>query len=114
MKKVKFKKVKGKYICIENFTYNSKRYNKYIVVHKGYPSDGATGAKDINSNGWWVHDILSEYNRFSDGSHCSILQSSWVLHDILKEEDRCIRAKTWFVATFVGRHVLSWWNKITG
>ena len=38
--------------------YYSKRYNKHVTVPKGYNSDGATGAIDIYSDAWWIHDKL--------------------------------------------------------
>ncbi len=114
MKRIEYTVIDERYICSKEFTYYSKRYDKNVIVKRGYDSDGATGAKDIRSNSWWVHDVLSEYNQFSDGSHCSILQSSWVLHDILKEEGRYIRAKTWLVATFIGRHAYTLWSKFKG
>ena len=94
-------KLRGTYYNQREFTYYSKRYNKKITVPKGYKSDGATGAIDINSKAWWVHDILCEFGKFDDGTPCNNLQASSVLSDILKSEGRWFRARSWFVATWL-------------
>lgn len=96
-----------RYVSLEDYTYFSKRFNKSITITKEFISDGATGAKDINSMSWWIHDALSEWEHWDDGSFCSIYDSSLVIYDVLKSEDRYIRAPLWFIGTFVGRHILS-------
>lgn len=77
------------------------RYGKEIYVPKGYQSDGATGAIDIDSKGWWVHDYLCDQGTFADGSPCTNLQASTILSDILKNEGRWFRARSWFLMTFL-------------
>ena len=94
-------KLRGTYINPTTFIYYSHRYNKYITVPEGYVSDGATGAIDISSKGWWVHDVLCEYGKFNDGTPCNNKQASQILSDILKSEGRYIRSVTWFFATWL-------------
>lgn len=86
---------KIKYQCPEKITYYSKRYNKKIVVRKGYYSDGATGAFDVDTRAWWVHDVLCDTGRFADGTHCNNWQASAILHDVLLEDGYWIRARRW-------------------
>ena len=90
-----------KYRCPKEMKYYSKRYDKTVTIHAGYPSDGATGASDIWSESWWIHDILCDRGVFDDGTPCTNLQASTILKDILKSEGRWFRARTWFVATFL-------------
>lgn len=89
------------YLLGETVRYTSQRYGKLVVIHPGFRSDGATGAKDISSLGWWVHDYLCEFGQFSDGSLCTNWQASMILHDILVEEGRWFRARSWFAATWL-------------
>jgi len=81
--------------------YTSCRYEKQVVVPKGYESDGATGAVDIYSRGWWVHDVLCETGKWGDGTPCNNWQASQVLQDILDKEGRWFRKHTWFWATWL-------------
>jgi len=68
--------------------YISPRYGKQKTVPEGYISDGATGAVDIYSNAWWVHDILKWDKFWDDGTECSNTQASFVIYDILVSEGR--------------------------
>ena len=88
------------YILLESITYKS-RYNKLVYVAAGSRSDGATGAWDIISDAWWVHDQLCNTGMFADGTRCAKLQASTVLSDILKEEGHWFRARSWFLATLL-------------
>jgi len=81
--------------------YYSKRYKKQITVHKGYESDGATGAIDIYSEAWWVHDKLCDTGLFDDGTKCKNKQASTILSDILRSEGRWLRALCWWPATYL-------------
>jgi len=89
------------YVLLESFVYYSPRYHKFISAEKGYPSDGATGAFDVRSLSWWVHDVLCERGTFDDGSPCNNWMASSILSDILADEGRWARARYWFVATWV-------------
>lgn len=90
-----------KYVSNREYRYYSPRYDKWVVVPKGYLSDGATGAMDINSMAWWVHDVLCEFGVWEDGTPVTNWQASTVLSDILFDEGRYIRATTWWPATWL-------------
>ena len=90
-----------KYRLDEEIVYFSGRYNKTATVPINYISDGATGAMDIASRAWWVHDILCERGKWDDGTPLSNWQCSQVLQDILKEEGRYWQSKRWFWATWM-------------
>ena len=81
--------------------HNSERYGKTVTVPAGYHSDGATGAIDIYSDGWWVHDWLCDHGVWDDGSPCNNWQASTVLSDILRAEGRWVRAIYWWPATWL-------------
>jgi hypothetical protein len=91
----------GKYQLNEAITYTSPRYGKTAIVPAGYVSDGATGAIDIASRAWWVHDILCDKGMWIDGTPLSNWQCSQVLQDILAEEGRYWQSKRWFLATLL-------------
>ncbi len=84
------------YLNKKEIVYYSKRYNKFITVPFNYPSDGATGAIDIDSDSWWVHDKLCDTGKFDDGTPCTNFQASTVLSDILRSEGRWCRAIYWW------------------
>ena len=90
-----------KYLCPKRIEYYSKRYDKTIIVPLGYPSDGATGAIDLDTIGWWVHDVLCNTGKFSDGTSCTNWQASVVLHDILLSDGHWFFARRWFIATLL-------------
>ena len=90
-----------KYFCPATIIYHSKRYDKWVTVPKGFGSDGSSGAVDIYSQSWWVHDLLCVTGTFDDGTTCTNLQASFVLYDILKSEGRWFRKYTWFAATYL-------------
>jgi hypothetical protein len=89
------------YFNKEAFRYRVRRYVKTVTVPLGYPSDGATGARDISSMAWWVHDVLCDTGKWDDGTPCTNIQASMVLYDILESEGRWFRKYTWSVATFL-------------
>lgn len=88
------------YVTRSRYIYRSKRYNKWVTVPHSYRSDGATGAFDIVSLGWWVHDVLCDRGCWDDGTKVTNWQNSRVLSDILWNEGRPFRAIGWLVATF--------------
>jgi len=89
------------YLRKTKLRYYSPRYNRSVTIDVGYYSDGATGAIDIESNAWWVHDVLCNTGKWDDGTKCTNWQASMVLSDILHDEGRLIRARTWFAATWL-------------
>lgn len=89
------------YKCPYQIDYHSKRYDKSVTVKKGCLSDGATGAFDIYSESWWVHDVLCDRGTWDDGTPVNNWQASTVLSDILKSEGRWVRARYWFIATWL-------------
>lgn len=91
----------GTYLLNEAIVYTSPRYGKTVTVPAGYVSDGATGAMDIASRGWWVHDALCDRGVWDDGARLSNWQCSTVLADILAEEGRKWQAWRWRIATFL-------------
>ena len=84
-----------------DYTYHSDRYNKDVTVYRGMMSDGASGALDIYSWGWWIHDALCNRGTWDDGTKLSNWQASRVLADVLKEEGRWARSIYWLWATFL-------------
>jgi hypothetical protein len=90
------------YQVIKDYHYFSPRYKKHVVARTtDKPYDGATGAIDINSYGWLIHDVLCRDGCFSDGSKCTNWQASTILSDILKSEGRWFRARSWFITTWL-------------
>jgi hypothetical protein len=89
------------YILPKTIKYYSPRYKKWITVPEGYASDGATGAIDIYSRSWWIHDKLCDTGKFDDGTPCTNWQASKVLSDVLAEEGHWLRAQYWFTFTWL-------------
>jgi len=90
-----------KYKCPKEIKYYSVRYDKFVTVPEGYPSDGATFAEDIYSDSWWVHDKLCDTGKWDDGTPVTNWQASMVLRDILWVEKRYVRSFRWFFWTFL-------------
>jgi len=88
------------FILDEPLKYFSPRYGKTISVPVGYTSDGATGAMDIISASWWVHDRMCDGSGWDDGTQPTRWEASQVLHDILKAEGYWMRAEYWRLATY--------------
>ena len=97
-----YRKVNGGYRLNFPGRYFSKRYKKWVALEIDFFSDGATGAIDIFSWAWWVHDKLCNTGKWADGSRLTNWQASWVLADILWSEGRYFRAVYWWFATFLG------------
>lgn len=91
----------GNYRLNKSIRYYSFRYKKHITVVVPYESDGATGAMDIVSASWWVHDWICTYWKFDEGTPITKFMASTILSDILKSEGRWFRARTWFIATLL-------------
>jgi hypothetical protein len=91
----------GTYRLNKGFTYESPRYCKSVTLPDGMLSDGATGAMDITSRGWWIHDQLCNRGQWDDGTPLSNWECSQVLQDVLKAEGRYWQSKRWFWATWL-------------
>ena len=89
------------YMQLNNHLHWCHRYGKFILLKSGDTSDGATGAFDIVSCGWWVHDKLCKEGKWSDGTPLTNYQCSQVLYDILWSEGRYFRALYWKWSTFL-------------
>lgn len=90
-----------RYQLVDDIVYYSDRYAQFITVPAGYLSDGATGALDIHSAGWWIHDKICDDPQFDDGTPITAWQAATILSDILKEEGRILRSWTWRFSTFL-------------
>lgn len=96
-----WKRSDGLYHAGMTKVFHSVRYNRYVEVKQNQVRDGASGARDIISFAWWVHDQLCADGVWANGDECSRLQAAMVLHDILREEGYWFRAKTWGFATWL-------------
>lgn len=96
-----YKKIDDFYVLEEPICYYSERYGNFISADAGYISDGATGAIDIPSLSWWVHDVICERTTWDDGTPIKAWQASMVLADILRSEGRWFRAIYWQASTFL-------------
>ena len=83
-----------------DINYHSERYNKSVFVPAGTQSDGATGAIDIWTEAWWVHDELCSSGQWQDQTPVTAIQAANVLSDILKAEGHWLRCHYWKWATF--------------
>jgi len=100
MPQIKYREVGDGYEATESYTYHSPRYGREVTVPVGFYSDGATDAVDVDSDAWWVHDVLCRYGRWDDGTPCTNWQASTVLNDILKRDGYWFRAPWWRMATY--------------
>ena len=96
-----------KYVFLDRVSYWCEYYKKFISVKHGDLSDGASGAADIRSLAWWVHDQLCRTGKFDDGTLCTNWQASKILRIILwqewsiKKPFRLIRGILWSPATWL-------------
>lgn len=91
----------NKYRTLNEYKYFSPRYKKWVTVPKGFLSDGATGARDLHSDAWWVHDVLCDTGKWDCGTKLCNWQCSVVLNDILKSEGHWFIDRYWKFATFL-------------
>lgn len=89
------------YRCPAEIRYYSARYDRWVVVPEDRWSDGATGALDMFSRAWWIHDELCNTGHWAGGTSCDNWQASTVLSDVLREEGRALRAVGWWGATWL-------------
>lgn len=90
----------GLYQADMPWRYLSVRYCRLVKIKEDQVRDGASGAKDIESLAWWVHDQLCAEGAWYDRSDVTPWQAAMVLYDILREEGRWFRARTWLLATY--------------
>ena len=100
------------YYCPRTFSWTDAKTGKTVTVVAGYPSDGASGAIDIFSYGWFAHDVLCDRGTWDDGTACTSRDASRVLKDILKSEGRVVRAFYWGFFTWV--HTSMPWGRMGG
>ena len=98
----RFGPYKKPYLCVKKYRWFSYRYGKTVTIEEGDESDGATGAWDIHSSSWWIHDKLCERTTWDDGTPVTAFKAAMTLRDVLLTEGRWFRANIWFVATFIG------------
>lgn len=91
----------GKYELAEPLVYFSPRYGKFVTAAEGMISDGATGALDIYSASWLIHDRLCNDCHWDDGKPLTNWQASHVIGDILAAEGHWFRARTWAWSTWL-------------
>lgn len=107
------KKPEIKYIKLDDDMYEAqhtyfryfKKYKKWLCLPKGFVSDGATFAFDIESDGWWWHDLVCRKPTWFDGTAVTDWQASDILAIVLKEEGRTVRHVTWRYATWLFRSI---------
>lgn len=90
-----------RYELKKDIGYYCPRYDKRVTAKAGERFDGATGAIDIDSRAWIIHDVLCRDGCFDDGSKCNNRQASQILSDILRSEGRWFRSVTWYFATWL-------------
>ncbi|MCB0256002.1 MAG: hypothetical protein KDI55_19960 [Anaerolineae bacterium] len=90
------------YLLQTSFIYTSVSYGgKTITLQAGCRSDGATGAWDIKSAAWWVHDRVCDFPYWDDGTPITAWQAASILSEILAYEGRWARAHYWRASTFL-------------
>ena len=110
MERIQYKKVGSVYVCTKEFVYYSNRYNRYITIEAGFPSDGATGAKDVGwiaydrykrTAAWFVHDKVCDTGKWDDGTLIDNWTASTVIGDILWADGYKIRSIIWWWMTYL-------------
>ncbi len=107
-----------RYQICKSHKYYSKRYGKTVSTPALFPTDGATGAVDVDgkieaydtwndskvvyvSLSWVIHDQLCNTGKFDDGTPCTNWQASTILSDILWSERRWFRTVYWWPMTYL-------------
>lgn len=98
------------------YKYTDPKTGNYIEVFDGEVSDGSTGALDIHSAAWWVHDAICRDGHWHGPKKDPIgsYTAARILSDILRKEGRWARAFYWRWSTFAfGCHKVrknGWWQ----
>ena len=101
MTHIKWKRVGDGYESANPYTYYSPRFNRSVTVPEKLYSDGATGAKDVKSDAWGVHDVICRYGKWDDGTLIDNFTASTVLGDILWRDGFWFRSIYWWFATYL-------------
>lgn len=100
-KDIKVKVVGDGYEVLEDYTYISTTYGHSLLIEKGFYSDGATCARDLeNTDAWLIHDHICRYGEWSDGTKIVNWVASGVLADELWKDGYRWEAFWWFWATY--------------
>ena len=89
----------GLYQALIGYSYWSPRYKRWVRIKLGQVRDGASGAWDILSLAWWIHDQLCADATWEDGTPVTPWEAANVLRDVLLREGRWFRASSWFITT---------------
>lgn len=100
MREIQYKVVGDGYTVTKKYIYYSRRYNRFITIPYGFYSDGATGACDVDSDGWIVHDHICRYAVWDDGTKIDNWTASTVLGDTLWRDGFKFRSVSWWFATY--------------
>lgn len=101
MPKIRWKRVGDGYEALNTCTYYSSRFNRSITIPEGFYSDGATGAWDVKSDAWGIHDNICRYGKWDDGTPIDNFTASTVLGDILWRDGFWFRSIYWWWATYL-------------
>ena len=104
---LKYKKIPkdadgNKYQALEYYIYHSSMFNQDVEIFEGDRSDGASGAFDIKSNSWWIHDKICKTGCWKSGQKMCNFVASTVIGNILATEGHYRRSVYWWFATFFG------------
>ena len=86
---------------LEDFSYFSPRYKKYVDGKNHDKFDGVTGWRHIISLAWIVHDYLCRDGVWADGTKVTAFQCMMVFIDILRSEGRIHELIWWPLPTFI-------------
>lgn len=81
-------------------TYTCPDTGKTLTRPAGYPSDGASGAFDIQSSYWKFHDVACDKAMWDDGTPMTAKDCSNIARNCLLNEGRPVRAKYIYWATY--------------
>lgn len=99
-KRLKYKTKEGyKYVTTENYIF--KFFSKEKTIEKGFSSDGATCARDLNTDAWLIHDSMCVLPYWNCGTPIPNIVGSAVLACVLYRDGYWIEAIPWFLATFL-------------
>ena len=106
-----YKRPEIKYIVLDDGMYEAQgdywkyfpKYKKWLHLPDKFVSDGATWAPDIDSDGWWWHDLVCRKPVWADGSPVSDKQASYVLSYTMEQEGYTIRSSVWGLFTRIWR-----------